>query len=157
VTVLLVRHAKAGSRQRWQGADEDRPLSKAGLSQARGLVKAVAPYRVARILSSPFVRCVQSVEPVAAACRLEIERHEALAEGRAAEALDLVRRLAGGPPSVLCTHGDIVPEVLHHLAERDGLDLGPAPRWQKGSTWVLAAADGRFAEATYLPPQHGES
>ncbi len=102
-----------------------------------------------RVLSSPFLRCVQSVEPLAAAHHLTVERVDALAEGDARAAVELVRRLAGRA-AALCTHGDIVPEVLAALAA-DGLRLPPRPRWAKGSTWVLRTHQGRFVHADYVP------
>jgi hypothetical protein len=55
-------------------------------------------------------------------------------------------------PVALCTHGDVVPDVLVSLADEDRLDLGAAPRQAKGSTWVLEARHGRFVRATYLAP-----
>jgi len=151
--VLLVRHAKAGSRGDWGGPDEQRPLSKAGWRQARGLVGLVHPYEVASILSSPFLRCLQTVEPLAAARLVPVAEEATLGEGMARPALDLVRALADRPV-VLCTHGDVVAEVLQHLVAEDGLDLGPGPRWQKGSAWVLQGSGGRFTAATYLAPWH---
>ena len=62
MTVLLVRHARAGSRKYWKGPDIERPLSKKGRRQAEGLVDMVSRYPIKRILSSPYVRCVQTVE-----------------------------------------------------------------------------------------------
>jgi hypothetical protein len=52
----------------------------------------------------------------------------------------------------MCTHGDIVPEILVALADEDHLDLGPGPRQPKGSVWVLESKKGRFVRATYLAP-----
>ena len=62
MALLLVRHAKAGNRFDWDGEDVDRPLSTAGRRQAAGLVDELAPYSVKRVLSSPFRRCVETVE-----------------------------------------------------------------------------------------------
>jgi hypothetical protein len=52
----------------------------------------------------------------------------------------------------MCTHGDVIPDVLVALADEDRLDLGAAPRQAKGSAWVLEDSRGRFVKATYLPP-----
>ena len=76
---------------------------------------------------------------------------DALAEGSGPDAIDLVRALAGDNVA-LCTHGDVIPEVLIALDEEDGLDLGPRPRQPKGSVWVLASSKGRFDRASYIPP-----
>ena len=72
-TFYVVRHAKAGSRERWNGDDRKRPLTKKGIKQAQDLVDVLAPYPVASIFSSPYLRCVQSVQPLAKALRLKVE------------------------------------------------------------------------------------
>jgi len=53
--------------------------------------------------------------------------------------------------AVMCTHGDLVPELLR-LASRDGLAVEDAPRWPKGSTWVLESDGSQFTRARYLAP-----
>ncbi len=104
----------------------------------------------ARVISSPYLRCVQTVEPVAARLGLVLEQSERLAEGAGAgfvfESLSARDR-----PWVLCTHGDVVGEVLESLVRQRliGPDEALMP---KGSTWVLEAEDGRLAQATYAAP-----
>jgi len=149
--ILLVRHGAAGSRDAWAGDDTKRPLTAKGERQAAGLVPLLRPFGVERVLSSPYVRCVQTVEPLGAALGLGVEHEGALGEGQGRAAAKLVRALAGHTVA-LCTHGDIVPDVLEDLVRRDGIDLGPAPRCQKGSTWVLHVEGDRFTGAEYLPP-----
>ena len=150
--VLLVRHALAGSRQDWDGPDFDRPLSKRGRAQAQSLVRLLADRPVTSVHSSPYVRCVQTVEPLAEARGLRVEPAPQLAEGAAAaDAVDFVRGLAG-TGAVLCTHGDMVPVILDALAAADGLVLPPRYPFAKGSTWELQAVDGRWVGAHYLPP-----
>jgi phosphohistidine phosphatase SixA len=155
VLVLLLRHAKAGSRSDWSGDDAFRPLSPSGRRQADALVKSLMPHRPARILSSPYTRCVQTVQPLGSAIECAVEDEPALSEGVGQLALALVRRLRTQNTDdsvVLCTHGDIVLEVLNELVETDGVDLGKRPQWQKGSTWLLKASGERFVGADYLPP-----
>jgi phosphohistidine phosphatase SixA len=153
VTILLVRHAKAGQRGKYDGPDEERPLSKKGWRQAEGLVEALKGYGVSRILSSPYVRCVQTVEPLADALGLTVEPADELVEGAdPAETRELMRRLGNeGAVAALCTHGDMVPGVLDLLVAHEGLELPPDYPFQKGSTWVITEEDGRL-EARYLPP-----
>lgn len=149
--MLLIRHAHAGSRSETNTKDWARKLSSKGSRQAEGLVEALESYAPQRILSSPSVRCVETLVPLAEALHLKIEEDEALAEGSGLEALALVRRLANEKVA-LCTHGDVIPEILVALADEDHVDLGPRPRQAKGSVWVLEAEGGRFCKATYLPP-----
>ena len=158
--VLLVRHAAAGSRRKWDGEDADRPLDDRGRRQADGLVDVQAAFDVVRVLSSPAVRCVQTVEPVAAALGVTVGPTDDLQEGNGRRGLVLVRPFLApdsgvsgpdGPAVVLCSHGDVIPEILGAL-EREGADLGDDRRCQKGSTWaVWREPDGRV-EALYLPP-----
>jgi 8-oxo-dGTP diphosphatase len=151
MTVLLVRHAKASNRYRWEGDDRFRPLTKKGREQAGLLVDMLAPLTPERILSSPYIRCVQTVEPLAETLGLSIEQTEALAEGHTPSALHLLRSLSD-ENVVTCGHGDVIPEILWALGDRDGLKLPSDLRWAKGSTWVLEGAGGRFTSAEYLAP-----
>ena len=155
MTIYLVRHAKAGERHVWDGDDEHRPLSGRGRTQARGLVKALADAKFDRLLSSPYVRCMETLIPLAAERGLAIEPVEALAEGGGLEdAVALVRKHAEHS-AVLCTHGDIVPMLLEHFSER-GVDVGRAPQWPKGSTWVLETdGTGEVVAVRYLAPPPG--
>jgi 8-oxo-dGTP diphosphatase len=107
MSVILLRHASAGDRDAWVGDDRVRPLDAAGRAQAASLRGAMP---VTRVVSSPYVRCVETVEPLAASLGLEVELDERLAEGGSrAGARALLAELDGG---VACTHGDIVEAVL---------------------------------------------
>jgi broad specificity phosphatase PhoE len=110
VTILL-RHARAGKRREWKGDDLLRPLDEKGRGQAQRLVAELAPLGVTRIVSSPYVRCTQTVDPLAAQLGLPVETDGRLAEG--AEREDVEALLRETPPgSILCTHGDVVELVL---------------------------------------------
>jgi 8-oxo-dGTP diphosphatase len=152
VTLLLIRHAAAGSRRDWKGDDRMRPLSPKGRRQAKALVEQLEPWAPSRVLSSPYRRCVETVKPLADELGLKVEEVGGLAEGAGLDAVHLVRLLHDSHVA-LCTHGDVIPEILVALADEDHLDLGPAPRQAKGSTWVLESKKGRFTTATYLPPR----
>jgi len=149
-TIYLVRHAKAGSRRQWKGDDELRPLSKAGRTQARALAKRLSGAGVARIVSSPYVRCRETVEPLADKSGVELEVSDALAEGATrADSLRFLEKCAGDD-TVLCTHGDVLGNLLMH-ASHLGVDLGD-DRIEKASVWVLEMADGEVRSAHYEPP-----
>lgn len=137
--VFLVRHARAGDRKKWMGDDRVRPLDKRGFREAEGLVELIQERQPTRILSSGFVRCLQTVEPLAEALGLEVEERVELAEGASsAEVHRLVDGLSGELP-VLCTHGDVVVELLGEESP-------------KGSTWVLELANDGLERLEYLPP-----
>jgi 8-oxo-dGTP diphosphatase len=124
VTSVLLRHASAGHRDDWDGPDHLRPLDKRGRRQAAELVELLRPYGLRRVLSSPYIRCVQTVEPLAAVLGLPVEEDGRLAEGSGSGARELLHE----DGVLACTHGDIVFDVL-------GGDL------KKGAAVVLQ--DGR--------------
>jgi len=146
VSVFLVRHAHAGDRGDWEGDDRLRPLSKKGWKQARAIAEQLEPLGVGRLISSPYPRCVQTLEPLAERLGRKIENDDRLAEGAALAALDLVREAGEG--AALCTHGDVCVDILGHLA-RQGVVRG-ALEAEKGSTWVLELAGERIVSARYL-------
>ena len=158
--VLLVRHAVALPRRSWDDDDAGRPLNDRGRRQAAELVNALDGFRVVRVSSSPAVRCVETVAPLAAARRLDVGQDDALFEGNGQLARSLVASLldgrspaAGrnGDAVVLCTHGDVIPEVLWTL-QQEGASLGDDDRCQKGSTWVLERRARGGLRGRYLPP-----
>ena len=105
--MLIVRHASAGERDEWEGDDRLRPLDARGFAQAARLVELLDGYEIARVLSSPAVRCVQTVEPLARARGLEIDVREELAEesqSRDGAALVLSRR---GEDVAVGVHGGL--------------------------------------------------
>jgi phosphohistidine phosphatase SixA len=151
VPVLLIRHAHAGSRRDSRVADQARRLSTKGYKQARNLTAALDGFSPQRILSSAATRCRETVAPLAESIHVHVELEDALAEGTGLAALALVRKVAS-EKIALCTHGDVIAEILVALADEDHLDLGPHPRQAKGSVWVLEAEGGRFVKAAYLAP-----
>jgi phosphohistidine phosphatase SixA len=76
--VCLVRHAHAGDKHQWPGPDEDRPLSVPGHREAHGLLARLRHYPITRILTSPALRCVQTVEPLSRRRAVPIEVVDAL-------------------------------------------------------------------------------
>jgi 8-oxo-dGTP diphosphatase len=150
VTVFLFRHARAGRRSAWKGDDELRPLSKVGRRQASDLLDLLDDEEIEQIVSSPYVRCVQSVEPLAQERGVDVEVVDELREGAPLEdALRLVEKVSGNP-TVLCTHGDIVEALLTHF-KANGVKVGKV-RMEKGSVWALETRNGRVTKASYLPP-----
>jgi 8-oxo-dGTP diphosphatase len=123
--LLLLRHASAGDRDAWRGEDRARPLDKRGRRQAEAVVALLSPYRIEAILTSPAVRCLQTVEPIASARHVDLEVREELAEDRQeTDGGALVRSLAGRD-IVVCGHGGL---------ERA---LPASPRWRKGTTLIV--------------------
>lgn len=142
MAVHLIRHADAGRRGSWHGPDTERPLVPAGRAQAEALAGELAPLRPQRILSSPLIRCVQTVQPLADALGVVVEPHPALAEGADLDATwALLEALAGDEEAVLCSHGDVIPPLLDRLVRRGVPVQGAGHDVTKGSVWTIEAAD----------------
>ena len=166
--VLIVRHAHAGSRSAWKGDDRERPLSEKGLAQAVALVGVLARFGTTRLLSSPYVRCVETLGPAGTALGLPVEAVDWLTEGAGPEA---VARLGVGPERTdglswaggggdrgagagtgtlaLCTHGDVAVDCFAAFGRPDD---GIRPTLQKGALWVLDEVDGTLTITDYLQP-----
>ncbi len=163
MALYLVRHAKAGQRGRWDGPDHLRPLTKAGRAQAEALAAWLANEPISRLLSSPYVRCVQTLEPLAEKLALEIEITEHLTEAiHFGPALDLLTVLPDH--SVLCSHGDLIPDIMEALARRgtvidgagrlaQGQHLGAAVRGRRGHPRPRGAPARRGLTASLLRPR----
>ena len=123
MTSVLLRHASAGDRDDWDGPDRFRPLDERGRRQAAELVEMLRPFGLRRVLSSPYTRCIETVEPLAAALGVHVESDDRLEEGAAAGADELLKE----DGVLACTHGDVVFDVLGH-----GLKKGAAVVLQDG-------------------------
>lgn len=149
--VYLVRHAKAKRRSAWTGPDLLRPLTRTGRRQAEGLVRVIGG-PVARVVSSPYLRCIETLGPLAAAHRLELETADELAEGASAHAaLELALSLARTGTPVLCTHGDVLTLAVEELLGAAVPLTGPV-EFEKGCTWILDAGERSFVSGRYVPP-----
>jgi 8-oxo-dGTP pyrophosphatase MutT (NUDIX family) len=164
VPLILLRHASAGSKRDWPGSDETRPLDARGAADARalaGLLACFAPR--ARVVSSPALRCRQTVAPYAAGFGGSVEAEAALGvHGRSSDLSftrtgsgispgSVIRDLvAAAGPAVVCLHGENLAEALTAACSA----LGATPPHQagtrgaglpKGAFWVVHAAGGELA------------
>lgn len=146
--VWVVRHADAGERSEWTRPDHERPLNAAGEEQARLLAEALRGEQIDRLLSSPYRRCVQTLEPLGAALARPVETVLELGEGHGLDGIEPL--LIAGQSVVACTHGDVLDELLGEL-RREGLAPASA-KAPKGSIWTLRSHAGLIQSAGYLPP-----
>lgn len=139
MAIILVRHGSAGKRGAWSGDDGLRPLDARGRKQAQGIASALVDRGVDRILSSPYVRCLQTVEPLTAALKLDVEERPELAEGAGPSAASALAEEMAGWNAVLCTHGDVVEDLL-------------GKPMKKGAAYVLERRQKGLEPVDYLPP-----
>lgn len=143
--LFLVRHVKAGDRGRWHGPDDERPISKAGQRQADALADRLAGEGITTVVGSPSQRCMQTLEPLARRLDLKVEQDDRLSEGSSIEqSLAVTRDAPDG--SVLCSHGDVIPDLIAALVRR-GMELTTEPDWRKATLWTLTGSDETRREA----------
>ncbi len=167
VPLILVRHASAGRKADWPGRDESRPLDAQGEADAQalaGLLPCFAP--VARVISSPALRCIETMRPYAASFGGTIEAQACLLPyGRSTffssrtDLADALRRLLSGlvadrRPAVLCLHRENLPDVLAEACSALGATAAmPAdPSLPKGGFWIAHAAAGELASLERYEP-----
>ena len=163
--IVVLRHAKAVAREEWEGEDAARPLTSRGRRQARVIVGPLRAFGVRKIISSPAVRCVKTVTPLAKALGRSVERtrrisQDAWDEGTADARSVIGQRVRARKPAVLCSHGPVLPDLLHELALATGTlrgsYLGSASSLEFGAFSVvhLSATNpgsGIVAIETHLP------
>ena len=116
--LVVVRHAKALKRRKWDGDDQRRPLIHAGDHQAVELGPVLAAYGVVRVLTSAATRCVETVRPYAEEHVLVVEHLAELTEegfDRRSAARVLDELMTSPVPSVLCSHRPVLPELFELL------------------------------------------
>jgi 8-oxo-dGTP diphosphatase len=149
--LYLVRHAKAGERRLWHADDIDRPLSKKGWKQSEAVGKRLERLDPSILLSSPYVRCVQTLEPLGRRTKQSVKTDPRLTEDEPVEpVLGLLTEVPAG--AVLCSHGDIIPATIEAL-KGTGTEVRTPVDWRKASVWVLKRNKrGRIVTATVWPP-----
>lgn len=121
---IALRHAKALSRSSWHAPDQGRPLTARGDHQAEQLAAVLAAaFAPLHVVTSPWLRCVQTVEPYAAATSGTLELLDALGEDEFSDspalALDDITRVVTHHPSVLlCSHGNVTSALVDALSGR---------------------------------------
>jgi broad specificity phosphatase PhoE len=172
----VLPHCSSTPRGDWSGPDDERPLSAKGMQEA--LVLATEAARgVQAVYTSPALRCRQSVEPLAAAAGASITVDERLREalgfaepgawvdgvfapigqalggawaaGRGVAALEEIIARHPGGHAVLCSHADLIPVVLVHLASALGC---PLPRIVDRGGWFRLQFDSGRLSMTGIHP-----
>ena len=157
MAIHLLRHAKAGNRPSWHQPDDLRPLTSDGVVQSLNVADVLADRPITRILSSRYVRCIQTVQPLADRMGLAVESHTALAEeASVAAAWTLLEEVAaaGDGDTVLCSHGNVIGAVLDRMRRRGITLVADELTCRKGSVWTVNVDGGDVAHAV-LTLAHG--
>jgi phosphohistidine phosphatase SixA len=152
--IVVVRHAHAEPKKTWTGPDSDRPLVQRGRRQAKGLSAIIGGRRPVRVISSPALRCQQTVEHYARETGLEVETSRLLARDAGPAARDLLKQLVedGRSPVMICTHREVINELLPQLARDYHYKLVHRLPGAKGGAWILQFRSGKLDKVDYRPP-----
>ena len=152
MVIHLIRHAHAGSRSAWTDDDARRPLSDKGWLQAHEIGRALEGAGIDELWSSRYVRCRQTLDPLAERLGMEIHDRDDLAEGASgAASLDLLLAgCAGGKTLAACSHGDVIPAAVAAALGRGAELEGPAAL-KKGARYVLHVVDGAVSRTVHHP------
>jgi 8-oxo-dGTP diphosphatase len=146
--IILQRHGKAERRSSEYPDDLARPLALAGRQQAMVLAEALAAYGTKDLISSPAVRCVQTVRPYSESHDVELRTDTALTEISYVHApraiVSWLRELADQRRgTIVCTHGPLLDELIGAVLY--GPSFGPAAGMQgpslNGQPWSERVAD----------------
>jgi 8-oxo-dGTP diphosphatase len=119
--IIVLRHGRAVPPASWDGPDATRPLLHRGLEQSTSVAPAIAAWAPAKLISSTAVRCVATIEPVAAITGLVVKlstsiSQDAYEDGTARVRKTVRKRLRAGTAVVLCSHGPVIPEIIDEVA-----------------------------------------
>ena len=156
-SVLLVRHASAGSRAKWDGDDRSRPLDEDGQEQAEELVRLLSRFEVDEILAADLVRCVETVRPLSESISVPVKEAPLLSEDRFAgheeDAVELLRTLGRpGRAAVACSQAGVIDELVARLAAADDLAVEGPFSLKKAGVWALSFDDHKLIGAERLSP-----
>jgi 8-oxo-dGTP diphosphatase len=141
----VLRHGHAVARDEWRGTDRDRPLRASGRTQAVALVQVARAYGSDRVLSSPAIRCVQTIADLLTAAHAHAELWPGLGEDGTPEQFDhaasvVVELLTGRQSTVVCSHRPVLPKLFEAIAHAGG-PTPPAEPLRPGEYIVIRGAD----------------
>ena len=157
-TIVFIRHAHRDTEQR----HIDNGLSEKGLKQAKRIAqffdvrfdKMSFEPKELLLVSSPKLRCLQTLKPIEVIARTQIKVSEDLLEAQQGETFDdLTARVSGflkwwkaeGPAlTLICSHGDWLPLAVHQL-------LGSVVYFKKGGWLELDWHEGQAHLRWYVP------
>ncbi len=115
--LIVLRHAKATPRSDWSNGESTRPLLPIGRIQAATLTNILAAYGPKTVLTSHWLRCLDTVAPFISNNEVRVVKRSLLSERGAklspVRTAKLVRKFArrrGG--LVICSHRPALPTIL---------------------------------------------
>lgn len=153
--LVLLRHTKALKRDLWDGDDGDRPLEHVGQIQAAKIPAIYAPYAIEKIYSSDAIRCVQTIEVMAAEYGItpiySSEISEFGFEKDSEKALDYALSvMLSDKSSVMCSHNPVLPKLVKKLIGKKNFKRLSA-ELKPGDSFVLHHRSGEVIAVDWTP------
>jgi 8-oxo-(d)GTP phosphatase len=153
-TLIIVRHTKALERGDWDDDDSKRTLDERGLAQSEQLIQHLEPFGIDEIYSSDYIRCVQTVTPLAQSRGLKITEipnlNEANFEFDPERAISFANAVKQDEKNILiCSHNPVIPTMLRgilntKLKNKDLIKLEP------GDAWIVHRVRGEIVGLDFL-------
>lgn len=153
-TLIILRHTKALERGDWDDLDSKRTLNEKGFQQSENLITHFAPFAIDEIYSSDYLRCVQTVTPLADVRNLRITEIPSLNEetfeidpGRSISFANATKQ--DEKNILLCSHNPVIPTMLRgilntKLKNKDLIKLEP------GDAWIVHRVRGEIVALDFL-------
>lgn len=153
MTVYLVRHGSAGTRNGTDPNDTQRHLDQKGRTQAENISRYLGSEPIHAVYSSPLARCVETVAPLAFSLGIEVLLDKRLSEGTPVDSAWSLITEVSTDTVVLCSHGDIIPELIARNEGR-GMRICEPSGFSKGSVWKLSGWEGtHFSSGSWTKPR----
>jgi 8-oxo-dGTP diphosphatase len=153
-TLIIVRHTKALERGDWDDDDSKRTLDERGLTQSEQLIQHLEPFGIDEIYTSDYIRCVQTVTPLAQSRGLKITEipnlNEANFEFDPERAISFANAVKQDEKNILiCSHNPVIPTMLRgilntKLKNKDLIKLEP------GDAWIVHRVRGEIVALDFL-------
>jgi 8-oxo-dGTP diphosphatase len=158
--LILLRHAKALKREFWDGDDGDRPLEHVGQIQAARMPAIYAPYAIEKIYSSDAIRCIQTIEVMAAEYGITpifaSEISEFGFEKNSEKSLDYALHVMNeNKTSVMCSHNPVLPKLVKKLIGKKNFKRISA-ELKPGDSFVLHHRNGEVIAVDWTPAPKSE-
>ena len=123
--LIITRHGKATAHDQWDGLDSLRPLVAQGMQQARDIAGGLAAFGPDAIMSSPAIRCLQTIAPLSYKLGMEIRESGKISQDKWTSEGDRVvdfvsARLRKAVPVVMCSHGPVIPQIVSEIISQTG-------------------------------------
>lgn len=124
VPFLVVRHGKAEARKAWKGEEAHRPITPHGAACAFALSYELACFNPKRLTSSPWTRCLETMDMFSWQTKQKIIHLPQLTEDAFAENPqtawecfhgEMLNAARTGTPTAICMHRPVIGGMFDHM------------------------------------------